>query len=166
MSQTSHVSLDVPVRDEYLVFGSPQLLDAEIEEVVAALRSRLDRHGPAGRSVRERLRATTSAPHTRVALHSCTAALHLSLIVAGVQPGDEVIVPSMTFGATANAVVHAGGIPVLADVDPQTMNLDPADAAPARDAAHEGDRPRPLRRPPVRHGRASATLARRARPRS
>ena len=128
MSQTSHVSLDVPVRDEYLVFGSPQLLDAEIEEVVAALRSGWIGTGPRVAAFESAFREYVGAAHA-LALHSCTAALHLSLIVSGVQPGDEVIVPSMTFGATANAVVHAGGIPVLADVDPQTMNLDPADAA-------------------------------------
>ncbi len=62
-----------------------------------------------------------------VAVSSCTAALHLSLVCAGVGPGDEVIVPSMSFIATANAVVHAGATPVFAEVDPVTFNLDPAD---------------------------------------
>jgi dTDP-4-amino-4,6-dideoxygalactose transaminase len=50
-----------------------------------------------------------------VALHSCTAALHLALLAIGIRPGDEVIVPSLTFAATANAVIHAGGRPVFAD---------------------------------------------------
>lgn len=62
-----------------------------------------------------------------VAVSSCTAALHLSLVCAGVGPGDEVIVPSMSFIATANAVVHAGATPVFAEVDPLTFNLDLAD---------------------------------------
>ena len=57
---------------------------------------------------------------------SCTAGLHLSLIALGVKPGDEVILPSMTFVATANAVVHVGGVPVFADCERETMNLDPA----------------------------------------
>jgi len=59
-----------------------------------------------------------------VAVSSCTTALHLSLVVAGVQPGDEVIVPSMSFIATANSVVHAGATPVFAEVHPDTFNLD------------------------------------------
>jgi perosamine synthetase len=62
-----------------------------------------------------------------VAVSSCTTALHLSLIVAGIGPGDEVIVPSMSFIATANAVVHAGAEPVFAEVEPDTFNLDLAD---------------------------------------
>ena len=59
-----------------------------------------------------------------VAVSSCTAALHLGLIAAGVGPGDEVITTPLTFCATINAIIHAGATPVLADVDPQTMNLD------------------------------------------
>jgi dTDP-4-amino-4,6-dideoxygalactose transaminase len=58
-----------------------------------------------------------------VAVSSCTAALHLSLLVAGIGPGDEVIVPSMSFIATANAVVHSGATPVFAEVEPDTFNL-------------------------------------------
>ncbi|HUY33734.1 MAG TPA: DegT/DnrJ/EryC1/StrS family aminotransferase [Pirellulales bacterium] len=65
-----------------------------------------------------------------VAVSSCTAALHLSLLVLGVGAGDEVICPSMSFIASANAVRHAGATPVFADVDPRTYNLDP-DAAEA-----------------------------------
>jgi dTDP-4-amino-4,6-dideoxygalactose transaminase len=61
-----------------------------------------------------------------VALNSCTAALHLSMIAAGLRPGDEVITSPLTFCATVNAIIHAGATPVLADVDPATMNLDPA----------------------------------------
>jgi dTDP-4-amino-4,6-dideoxygalactose transaminase len=63
------------------------------------------------------------------ALNSCTAALHLSLLAAGLRPGDEVITSALTFCATVNAVLHAGATPVLADVDPRTMNLDPEDVA-------------------------------------
>jgi dTDP-4-amino-4,6-dideoxygalactose transaminase len=59
------------------------------------------------------------------ALNSCTAALHLSCLTLDLQPGDEVITTPMTFCASVNAIIHAGGRPVLADVDPQTMNLDP-----------------------------------------
>jgi dTDP-4-amino-4,6-dideoxygalactose transaminase len=62
-----------------------------------------------------------------VAVSSCTTALHLCLLCSGVGPGDEVIVPSMSFIATANAVVHAGATPVFAEVDPETFNLDADD---------------------------------------
>jgi dTDP-4-amino-4,6-dideoxygalactose transaminase len=65
------------------------------------------------------------AEHT-VALNSCTAALHLSILAADIGPGDEVITTPLTFCATVNAIIHAGATPVLADVDPVTMNIDPS----------------------------------------
>jgi dTDP-4-amino-4,6-dideoxygalactose transaminase len=65
-----------------------------------------------------------------VALSSCTAALHLAMIAAGVQAGDEVIVPSMSFIATANAARYVGARPVFADVDPDTLNLTPGTVEP------------------------------------
>ena len=61
-----------------------------------------------------------------VATNACTSALHLSLHLSGISPGDEVVMPSFTCMATANAVHHAGGTPVFADIDPRTYNLDPA----------------------------------------
>jgi dTDP-4-amino-4,6-dideoxygalactose transaminase len=64
-----------------------------------------------------------------VAVSSCTAALHLSMIVAGIKPGDEVICPSMSFIATANAIRYVGAKPVFAEVDPQTYNIDVMHAA-------------------------------------
>jgi dTDP-4-amino-4,6-dideoxygalactose transaminase len=65
-----------------------------------------------------------------VAVSSCTAALHLALVVAGVGPGDEVVVPSLSFIATANAVRYVGAVPVFADVDEPTQNLTPATVKP------------------------------------
>jgi dTDP-4-amino-4,6-dideoxygalactose transaminase len=59
------------------------------------------------------------------ACNSCTAALHLSLVALGLEPGDEVITTPLTFCASVNAIIHAGGTPVLADVDPVTQNIDP-----------------------------------------
>jgi dTDP-4-amino-4,6-dideoxygalactose transaminase len=64
------------------------------------------------------------APHA-VAVSSCTTALHLALIVAGIKPGDEVLCPSLSFIATANAIVYAGAVPIFVDVDPATYNIDP-----------------------------------------
>jgi len=65
-------------------------------------------------------------PADRVAaVNSCTAALHVSLIAAGLGPGDEVITTPLTFAATVNAIIHSGATPVLADVDPVTMNISP-----------------------------------------
>ena len=60
-----------------------------------------------------------------VAVSSCTTALHLALVAAGIQPGDEVLCPSLSFIATANAIVNAGGIPVFVDIDRATYNIDP-----------------------------------------
>lgn len=120
-------AVDAPVRPEYLVFGSPQLLQPEIDEIVETLRSGWIGTGPKVAKFEGAFRAYIGAGQA-VAVHSGTAALHLALVAIGLQPGDEVIVPSMTFAATANAVIHAGGRPVLADVDRQTMCLDPDDA--------------------------------------
>jgi dTDP-4-amino-4,6-dideoxygalactose transaminase len=112
------------VRESYLVFGSPQLLEDEIDEVVATLRSAWIGTGPRVARFEQGFGAYVGADHA-VAVSSCTAALHLSMVALDLEPGDEVIVPAMTFAATANAVVHAGGRPVLADVDRETMCLTP-----------------------------------------
>jgi dTDP-4-amino-4,6-dideoxygalactose transaminase len=110
-----------------LVFGSPEILDDEIEEVVQALRSGWIGMGPRVAAFENDFRQYVGSKYA-VAVSSCTAALHLAMIACGIGPGDEVIVPSMTFVATANAVVHAGGIPVLADVDRDGC-LDPESVA-------------------------------------
>jgi dTDP-4-amino-4,6-dideoxygalactose transaminase len=113
-------------RKEFLVFGSPLIEKAEIAEVVASLRSGWIGTGPKVHRFEEMFRDYTGARYA-LALNSCTAALHLSMLAIGIRPGDEVIVPAMTFAATANAVIHAGGIPVLADCRRETMNIDPDD---------------------------------------
>jgi dTDP-4-amino-4,6-dideoxygalactose transaminase len=114
----------------YIVFGSPLIGEEEIEEVCATLRSGWIGTGPKVRRFEELFRQYVGAKHA-VAVNSCTAALHLSLLVSGVGPGDEVITTPMTFCATANAILHAGARPVFVDVDPETMNLDPAGVAAA-----------------------------------
>ncbi len=108
----------------YLVFGQPLLEAPEIEEVLGSLRTGWLGTGPKAAEFERRIAAYKGVPHA-VALNSCTAGLHLSCLVLGLQPGDEVITTPMTFCATINAIVHAGATPVLADVDPVTMNIDP-----------------------------------------
>ena len=117
-------SIDRPVRGSYLAFGRPQVLEPEIGEVVATLRSGWLTTGPRVAAFEAKFRDYVGAQYA-LAVNSCTAALHLSMMAIGLQDGDEVIVPSMTFAATANSVIHAGGKPVLADVDRHTMCLDP-----------------------------------------
>jgi len=115
-----------PIRpkNNFLVFGAPAIEEAEIEEVVASMRSGWLGTGPKVARFEDDFRSYKDADHA-VAVNSCTAALHLSILVAGIKPGDEVITTPLTFCATVNAILHAGGTPVLADVDPATMNIDP-----------------------------------------
>jgi len=113
-------------RDRFLVFGAPAIEEPEIDEVVATLRSGWLGTGPRVAAFETAFRAYKDAPHA-VAVNSCTAALHLSLVALGLEPGDEVITSGLTFCSTVNAIVHAGARPVIADVDPATMCLDLAD---------------------------------------
>lgn len=111
------------MRTSYLVFGQPLIEEAEIEEVVRSLRSAWLGTGPKV-AVFEKLIAEYKGVQYAVAVNSCTAGLHLSCIAADLRPGDEVIVPAMTFCASVNAIIHAGARPVLADVDRDTFNID------------------------------------------
>jgi dTDP-4-amino-4,6-dideoxygalactose transaminase len=113
-------------RDRFLVFGAPLIEEDDIAEVVASLRSGWLGTGPKVHRFEEEFRAYKGARHA-AAVNSCTAALHLSILAAGIGPGDEVITSALTFASTVNAILHAGATPVLADVDSRTMNIDPAD---------------------------------------
>jgi dTDP-4-amino-4,6-dideoxygalactose transaminase len=106
-------------------FSPPAIGPEEIAEVIATLESGWLSTGPRVRLFEERFAAYIGARHA-LALNSCTAGLHLSLLVSGIGAGDEVITTPLTFCATANVIVHAGATPVFADVDPRTGNLDPA----------------------------------------
>jgi dTDP-4-amino-4,6-dideoxygalactose transaminase len=117
-------------RARYLTFGAPCLGEAEIAEVVDALRGGWIGTGPRVTQLEALVREYTGARHA-VALNSCTAALHLSLLAAGVGPGDEVITTPMTFCATANAIVHTGATPVFVDCDRDTQLINPAQVAGA-----------------------------------
>lgn len=96
-------------------------LDAALARVLASGRYVL---GPEGEALERSLAAYVGAPHA-IACASGTDALHLSLVAAGIGPGDEVIVPAFTFFATAEAVSTTGATPVFADIDPASFNLDP-----------------------------------------
>lgn len=118
----------LPVREELLKLHYADIDAAEEAEVLAALRSGWLTKGPRTREFEQRFAAWVNAPHT-LGVNSCTAALHLALLTAGVGPGDEVLVPALTFAASANVVVHCGATPVFCDVDPGTHTLDAAHAA-------------------------------------
>ncbi len=121
----SHSTAPVRSKDRFLVFGQPPIEEAEIDEVVASMRAAWLGTGPKVARF-ERDFAAYRGASNGVALYSCTAALHLSLLAAGIGPGDEVITTPLTFCATVNAIIHVGATPVLADVDPATMNIDAA----------------------------------------
>ena len=112
------------IRDEFLVYGNPAIEEAEIEEVVDSLRSGWIGTGPKVALFEQEFKNYVAAEYA-VAVSSCTAALHLSMIVSGIGHGDEVITTPMTFCATANAILHTGAVPVFVDIDPKTMNIDP-----------------------------------------
>lgn len=106
-------------------FAKPWLPGGEVEAVAEVIASGWLTQGPRVEEF-ERAFARRVGAAEAVATTSCTTALHLALYASGVGPGDEVIVPSLSFVATANAIWHCGATPVFADVDPETCNLDPA----------------------------------------
>src|SRR6266545_2885595 len=106
----------------------PDVGAAEAEAVAAVLEDGMLTMGPRVEEF-ERELARVCETWDAVAVSSGTAALHVALLALDIGPGDEVLVPAYTFPATANVVALCGAIPVLVDVDPVTMNIDPADAA-------------------------------------
>jgi perosamine synthetase len=102
----------------------PSFGELEEEAVIKVLRSGWVSQGPRVAEFERQFAEYVGASHA-VAVSSCTTALHLALVAAGVKPGDEVICPSLSFIATANAIVYAGATPIFADVDRSTYNLDP-----------------------------------------
>jgi len=125
MNKPDNPTAPVRDRDRFLVFGSPAIEEPEIQEVLETMHSGWLGTGPKVARFEQDMMRYKAARHA-VAVNSCTAALHLSLLAAGLEPGDEVITTPLTFCATVNAILHADATPVLADVDPLTMNIDPA----------------------------------------
>ncbi|MEK4850640.1 UDP-4-amino-4,6-dideoxy-N-acetyl-beta-L-altrosamine transaminase [Paenibacillus sp. FSL H7-0756] len=113
-----------PVRAHYLPYGRQMIDDEDIESVVKVLQSDYLTSGPAIEQFEAEIAAFTGAKYA-VAFSSGTAALHGACYAAGIGEGDEVITTPMTFAATANCVLYQGGVPVFADIDPRTYNLDP-----------------------------------------
>ncbi len=114
-----------PVRATWLPFHRPSVEEDEIAEVVETLRGGWLTTGPRTRQFEREFADYVGAKHA-VAVNSATAAMHLALEAIGLRPGDEVIVPAYTFTATAEVVMYFNARPVIVDVDPHTLNLDPA----------------------------------------
>lgn len=112
--------------EPFLVFGAPAIGEEEIADVEACLRSGWLGTGPRVARFEADFAAYQGVPAGRVAaVNSCTAALHVSMIAAGLEPGSEVITTPLTFCASVNAIIHAGLTPVLADVDATSQTIDP-----------------------------------------
>lgn len=119
-------------RDTFLPYSPPSIGRAELDEVEATLKSDWITTGPRTHAFEAAFGEYVGAPMgASLMLNSCTAGLHVALVALGVGPGDEVIVPTLTFAATANVVEHVGATPVLVDVLPDTLCMDPGAVARA-----------------------------------
>ncbi|MGH3036609.1 MAG: DegT/DnrJ/EryC1/StrS family aminotransferase, partial [Gaiellaceae bacterium] len=117
-------------RSTFLSFQPPAIGTEELEAVAETLRSGWLTSGPRTEELERRFGEYVGARHA-IALASGTAAMHLSLVAAGIGPGDEVVTTPITWPATANVIVHCGAKPVFADVRDADLNLDPEAAAAA-----------------------------------
>ena len=114
----------VPIRRDYLPFGRPNFSSQEISAVVRVLKGGWIGMGGQVIAFESELSKAVGAPHV-VTVNSCTSALFLALKLHGVGPGDEVVVPSLTWCSTANAALYLGARPVFCDVDPDTLCATP-----------------------------------------
>ncbi len=123
-NESSAPAIALQRRPTFLTFSAPLIGDEEIAAVVDTLRSEWITTGPKtslfAKEFAEYLGAIDALP-----LSSCTAGLHTALVTAGIGPGDEVITTPMTFAASVNAIEHVNAKPVLVDVQPDTLNIDP-----------------------------------------
>ena len=118
----STVSISLP---EMIPVARPFVGREEELAVIEVLRSGWLTQGPRVAAFEKHFAAYVGCDHA-IAVSSCTTALHLALLVQDIGPGDEVICPSLSFIATANAIAYTGATPVFVDIDPHTYNLDPA----------------------------------------
>ncbi len=116
--------------DPFLPYSRQHITDADIKAVVDALRSPIISQGSRLEAFES---AFAAATHTAFAVgfSSGTAALHAMCAATGMGPGDEVILPAVTFAATANAVLYTGAKPIFVDIDPSTVCIDPKEAGSA-----------------------------------
>lgn len=112
-------------RETFLPFTRPMIGQAEIDEMIDSIHSGWITTGPKSARFEEELQAYNGVPHCRV-MNSATTAQEITMQVLGLQPGDEVITTSLTWVSTLSTVVLQGGVPVLVDIDPVTLNLDAA----------------------------------------
>lgn len=110
------------MNEDYLPFGMPDFSSEEISAVTRVLQSGWVGMGPETVAFEQELAAYLNAPHV-ITVNSCTSALMLSLLVSGIEPGDEVVCPSLTWCSTANAAIYLGAKPVFCDVDPHSLCL-------------------------------------------
>jgi dTDP-4-amino-4,6-dideoxygalactose transaminase len=106
--------------------AKPEMTKHDAQAVADVVSSGWILQGPKVTEFEKKLRKYIGTRYS-VATSSCTTAMHMGLIACGIGPGDEVIVPSLSFIASPNCIVHAGATPVFADIDPKTYNVDPAD---------------------------------------
>src|SRR3954466_3852682 len=111
-----------------LGFQPPAIGEEEIAAVAETMRSGWLTTGPRAAELERRTAEYFGAEHV-LAVSSATAAMHLALVALGIGPGDEVITTSLTWPATANVIVHTGATPVFADIQDDTLNIDPASVA-------------------------------------
>jgi perosamine synthetase len=123
--ETPAIAGGTPVRERMLPYGRQQVDDSDIAAVTEVLRGDWLTNGPTVARFEEAFAEAVGARFA-LALSSGTAALHAAVHAAGIGPGDEVILSPLTFLASANSVVYCGATPVFADIDPATLNLDPA----------------------------------------
>jgi perosamine synthetase len=130
MPKLDRLALDggKPVRRKLLPYARQTIEDEDISAVVEVLRSDWLTTGPLVEEFERAFASEVGAQHA-IAVNSGTAALHAAIYALAIGPGDEVIVPALTFAATANCVVFQGAVPIFADVDPETLLVDPETVA-------------------------------------
>jgi dTDP-4-amino-4,6-dideoxygalactose transaminase len=117
-------------RSDFLAFSPPNITEAEIQAVVDVLRSGWLSTGAKTSQFADEFAQFVNA-EAALGLNSCTGAMHVALAALGIGPGDEVITTTMTFAASVNVIEHVGSKPILVDIDPETMNLNPEQLAAA-----------------------------------